>query len=115
MRSVEEVLEDHLRRQLAYDLDGDVAANYAEDCIVVTSEGVFLGRAGAREAEELFHRRLPGARYTVLAKHYRGELALLEWMAERDGILLTEGLDTFLIRDGVIRVMTTSFGADEDE
>lgn len=97
MRSVEEVLEDHLRRQLAYDLDGDVAANYAEDCIVVTSEGVFL------------------ARYTVLAKHYRGELALLEWMAERDGILLTEGLDTFLIRDGVIRVMTTSFGADEDE
>jgi len=115
MRSVEEVLEDHLRRRLAHDLEGDIASNYAEDCIVVTNEGVFLGREGAREAEWLVQSRMPNACYKVIAKRFRGELALLEWQAEADGKVLSEGLDTFLIRDGVIRVMTASFGCDDDE
>jgi hypothetical protein len=34
------------------------------------------------------------------------ELAYLEWTADSDGVRIEQGVDSFLIRDGLIRVQT---------
>jgi hypothetical protein len=108
-RSTVEVFEDHLVRMLCGDLEGDLAANFARDCVLLTSYGRFDGHDGRREACRLLARHLPQARFHYKQRYVHKEIAFLEWTAEADGGVVTDGADTFLIRDGRIRVMTVHY------
>lgn len=112
MRSATEVFEDHLRRALAGDIQADIAGNFAEDCILLTSFGSFgsfEGREGVRQAARLLEKQLPDAEYRYAQRICHGELCFLEWTAEARGARVEDGADSFLIQDGLIRVMTIHY------
>lgn len=108
-RSTEEVFNDHLQLALVGDVDTDIQRNFAEDCVLLTSYGVFRGYTGIREAAELLMRQLPSARYSYRTRLCHGEIAFLEWEADADGAQVDDGADSFLIRNGVIEVMTIHY------
>jgi hypothetical protein len=108
-RSTAEIFNDHLERALREDLEGDLAANYATDCVLLTTYGRFEGHNGRREAAALLGKQLPNPRYNYEHRVTEGEIAFLEWTAEADGARVRDGADTFLIRDGLIRVMTIHY------
>lgn len=105
-RTTQEVFDDHLALADQGDIETDIARNYAEDCVLLTTYGVFKGHSGVREAGQLLMRQLPQARFEYLTRMVYGEIAFLEWTGESEGFRVEDGTDTFLIRDGRIQVMT---------
>jgi hypothetical protein len=51
-------------------------------------------------------RRPPG---TSRPPIYEGDILLLEWSAEGGGNRIEDGIDTFVFRDGLIRVQTVRY------
>ena len=52
---------------------------------------------------------MPDARLAYLPKQVHGEMAFLEWQAESEGARVLDGTDSYLIRDGRIRVQTIHY------
>lgn len=110
-RTPQEVLEDHLTRLQAGDLESDLHHNFAEDCAVLTHFGNYFGREGAREAISICREDLRDARLTYRDRIVHGELALLEWTAHGADTEVEDGSDSFLIQNGEIQVMAISYTA----
>lgn len=108
-RSSSEILNDHLARADRGDIEGDIAANFAPDCVLLTTYGRFEGHSGVRDAAALLATQVPEARFRYVQRTAYGELAFLEWTACGDGAVVRDGADSFLIRDGRIRVMTIHY------
>ncbi len=102
-RTTREVFEDHLRRAVEGDLDGDIATNFAADVVLLTGIGVLHGHEGVRRSRSVLHDDLPGGRYEYLSRFVERDYALLEWRGESDGVRIEDGADGFLIVDGLIR------------
>lgn len=110
-RTTEEVFEDHLRLAAEKRLDEDIARNCAEDIVLLTNDGVFRGHEGVREAAALLERELPEGTYEYVQKEVHGEMAFLVWTGDSATRVVRHGADSFLIREGKIRVMTVYFVA----
>ncbi len=108
-RSTLEVLEDHLRYRERMEVEEDIARNYAEDVVLLTSLGVFRGHEGVRRSAQALHARLPCACYQFPTKLVDGEMAFLEWTARCPVAWVDDGADSFLIRDGRIVVQTIHY------
>lgn len=108
-RGTAEVFDDHLARADRGDVEGDIAANFAPDCVLLTTYGRFEGHDGIRAAAALLDRQVPEARYRYLQRTVQGELAFLEWTASGRGASVDDGADSFLVRDGRVRVMTIHY------
>ena len=106
VRTTEEVFDDHLELARIGDVDTDVNRNFADDCVLLTSIGVFRGHKGVHEAANLLLKELPNVRYEYRTRLVHGEIAFLQWTAIADGARVDDGADSFLIRDGLIQVMT---------
>jgi hypothetical protein len=106
VRTPAEVFDDHLRRRRAGDVDGDVAANYAVDVVLVDLYGVRHGHEGVRRQAAQLERELPNASFEYSATHVAGDVAYLAWRAEADGAVVRHGADSFVIADGRIRAQT---------
>lgn len=87
-------------------MDTDVSRNFAADCVLLTSIGVFRSHKGVREAADLLHQELPNACYQYCTRLVHDDMAFLQWTATADGTRVDDGADSFLIRDGVIKIMT---------
>ncbi len=109
MRSTLEVFEDHLARARSGDLEGDIAANYAPDCVLLTTYGRYAGHDGVRAAAALLAQQLPEAEFLYTQREIDGEIAFLEWSGTGRGASVHDGADSFLIRDGRIRAMTIHY------
>ena len=107
-RSAEEVFHDHLRHRQHGDLDADLH-NYAPDVVILTGHGTYKGHDGVRESGDLLKTRLPNAAYDYQTTLVSGEMAFLEWTAESGEVRAEDGVDCFLIRDGLIRVQTIHY------
>jgi len=108
-RTTREVFEDHLFQSVAGDIETDLERNYATDLVVLTGFGVFHGHDGLREANRRLQHELPGARYHYGTQLDTGEIAFLEWSAASDSARVDEGVDTYHIRQGRIRVQTIHY------
>ncbi len=108
-RSTEVVLRNHLERALRGDLDGDIAENFAPDSVLLTTYGTFRGFQGIRAAAKLLNDQLGSTTYEYTNVVSEGEIGFLEWRAEAPRARVTDGADTFLIRDGKIRTMTIHY------
>ncbi len=108
-RSTEVVLRNHLERALRGDLDGDIAENFAPDSVLLTTYGTFRGFQGIRAAAKLLNDQLGSTTYEYTNVVFEGEIGFLEWRAEAPRARVTDGADTFLIRDGKIRTMTIHY------
>lgn len=109
-RTTREVLDDHLRLADAWDFETDLARNFSDDIVLLTSYGIFRGIDGVREKVRLLGEHLPGGRWTYRTIMAEGEMGFLEWTAEADnGARVEDGADSYLIRDGRIRAMTIHY------
>jgi hypothetical protein len=114
MRTPRQVLDDHLRRAKAGDIEGDVRANYADDVVLIDRETVRHGHAGVLDAARQLAAELPGASYEYVTTHVDGEIGYLQWTAIARGARVEHGTDTFVIRDGLIRAQTWYYRVESD-
>jgi hypothetical protein len=58
----------------------------------------------------LLDEQLPGGRWSYRTVLAEGEMGFLEWSAEADnGARVEDGADSYLVRDGKIRIMTIHY------
>ena len=108
-RSTEEVLRDHLALAQEGNVETDIARNFAPDCVLMTSYGVFRGHAGIREAAALLDAQLGRTTYVYRTQLWHGELAFLEWTGATDRASIDDGADSYWIQGGRIRAMTAHY------
>jgi hypothetical protein len=108
-RTTADVFNDHLDRADRGDVQGDIEANFAPDCVLLTTYGRFDGHEGVRAAAELLDRQVPEAKYEYTQRSTHADIAFLEWRAVGRESRVDDGADTFLIRDGRIHVMTIHY------
>jgi hypothetical protein len=108
-RSAEEVLQDHLRRSLSGDDEGDAERNYRDDSVILTSDGLFRGRPGVLESRAFLARAVTEATVEVKQSLAHDELVFIEWTATVGGAPVCDGADTLVIRDGYIHVHTMHY------
>jgi hypothetical protein len=101
-----DVFDDHLRTSLEGTVEDDVARNYAEDVVLLTSDGADRGRGALRRQADKLRKELPNCTFHYRTRLIEGEFAFLEWTAEADGARVRDGADSYLIRDG--RIATQS-------
>jgi ketosteroid isomerase-like protein len=107
-RTPQEVFAHHAQALGAGDLD-EIVADYSDDAILVTPAGVLRGKAGAREMFTGLLADLPQASWDLKTQLYEDDVLFLEWAAVSAGARADDGIDTFVFRDGEIRVQTVRY------
>jgi SnoaL-like domain len=107
-RTPQEVFQHHAEALGAEDIDA-IVSDYADDAIFITPEGVLRGKDGVRGAFDKLTSQLPGARWELPTQLYEDDILLLEWKATSSESKVEDGIDTFVFRDGLIRVQTVRY------
>ena len=108
VRTPQEVFQHHGEALMAEDLEG-IVADYSDDAIFITPDGVLRGKDGVRKGFEQLLSDLPGAKWELPTMLFEDDVLLLEWKAESDEAKADDGIDTFVFRDGLIRVQTVRY------
>ncbi|MFG3531131.1 nuclear transport factor 2 family protein [Streptomyces sp. NPDC047917] len=106
-RAPQEVFADHGRRLGTGDLDL-IAASYTEDAVFVTPEGILTGHQGVREGIGRLLADLPDADWQLVPQ-FAGDVLFLTWTATTATHEVTDGVDTFVFRDGLISAQTVRY------
>lgn len=106
-RTPEEVFAHHGGSLGAEDLE-EIVADYADDAILVVQKKVYRGKDGAREVFTQLLSDVPQASWE-LDKTFADDVLYLEWKATGGGRKVEDGIDTFIFRDGMIRVQTVVY------
>ncbi|MFF7182960.1 nuclear transport factor 2 family protein [Streptomyces sp. NPDC008121] len=105
-RSPQEIFTSHGKALESEDLDA-IAANFAENAMLVTPRGVRVGREGIREGFAELFADLPRARWDLKVQTFAGDFLFLEWSAAGSGHNhAAHGVDVFIFRDGLIQAQT---------
>jgi ketosteroid isomerase-like protein len=107
-RTAQEVLAHHSQALAAADLD-EIVADFADDAVVITPAGAKRGRKGVREAFTQLLTDLPDATWSVKKQINADGVVLLAWSAEAAGSRADDGVDTFVLDNGMIRAQTVSY------
>jgi hypothetical protein len=107
-RSADDVFEDHLLAVNSGDIQ-TILKDYADDAQMLTAQGALKGRAGVEAFYTQAFSLLPGAQIAV--KHtVAGENSLLVWWSAESSVgSIDDGIDTFVIEDGLIILQTPTF------
>ncbi|MGY1690464.1 nuclear transport factor 2 family protein [Geodermatophilus sp. SYSU D01105] len=103
-RTPQEVFEHHVEAIGAGDVDA-IVADYAEDAVLITPDGVTRGRDGIRQVFTSLLGDLPDAHWEVPTRIYEGDVLFIEWTAVAEKAR-AEGVDTFVFQGDLIRVQT---------
>ena len=107
-RTPQEVFQHHAQVLGAGDLDG-IVDDYTEDAVFITPAGVKSGKAGVREGFTQLLADVPNAYWALPTQIYEGDVLFLEWTATSAATKVEDGIDTFIFRDGMIRVQTVRY------
>jgi hypothetical protein len=107
-RSPQEVFSHHAQALGAEDLD-EILADYSDDAVFITPAGVQRGKDGIRQAFTKLLGEVPQATWDLKTTIYEDDILFLEWGAEGGGNRIEDGIDTFVFRDGLIRVQTVRY------
>lgn len=106
-RTPEEIFAHHGQALGAENLE-DIVADYADDAILVVQKQVYRGKEGARQVFTQLLGDVPQAEWQ-LATVFADDVLYLEWRATGGGRKVEDGIDTFIFRDGMIRVQTVVY------
>ena len=107
-RSPDDVFRDHVRAVNSGDLQA-ILAHYADNAEVLTAQGVLRGKAGVEAFFRQAFSMLPGAQIAV-KQTVAGENSLLVWWtADSPTGRIDDGIDTFVIEDGLFILQTPTF------
>ena len=107
-RSAIEVFKHHAQAMVAGELD-EIVADYADDALFITPNGVLHGKDGVRAGFTKLFGELPNPRFDVRTRILEGDVLFLEWSATADGVRADDGVETFLVRDGQIVLQTVHY------
>ena len=107
-RTPQEVFAHHAQALGAGDLD-EIVADYTEDAVFISPTGVLRGPAGIRAAFTQLLADVPNANWDLKTQIYDGDVLFLEWAADAGATRVDDGIDTFVFRDGLIRVQTVRY------
>ncbi len=107
-RTPQQIFQHHAEALGAEDLDG-IVADYADDAFFITPAGVLRGNAGIRQAFTKLLSDVPKAKWALKTQLYEKDILLLEWAAESAKTKIEDGIDTFVFKDGLIRVQTVRY------
>lgn len=107
-RTAEEVFQHHAQALGAGDLE-EIVADYADDAVFITPAGVKRGKDGIRAAFTQLLADVPDAAWDLKTQIYEDDVLFLEWAADSAKTLVEDGIDTFVFRDGLIRVQTVRY------
>ena len=107
-RTPQEVFDHHVQALGAGDLDG-IVEDYTDDAIIITPAGIKRGEAGVRETFVQLLADVPSADWTLKTTLFEDDVLFLEWAAVSAATRTDDGLDTFVFRDGQIRVQTIRY------
>ena len=107
-RTPEEVFAHHAQALGAGDLD-EIVADYADDAVFISPGGVKRGKDGIREAFTQLLADVPNAAWSLKTQIYEDDVLFLEWAADAGATKVDDGIDTFVFRDGMIRLQTVRY------
>jgi hypothetical protein len=107
-RTPQEIFQHHAEALGAGDLDG-IVFDFSEDAVFITPAGVLRGKAGVREGFVKLLADVPKAEWSLPTQIYENDVLLLEWKAESAKTKVDDGVDTFVFKDGFIRVQTVRY------
>ncbi|CDO85904.1 polyketide cyclase [Mycobacterium triplex] len=107
-RTPEEVFAHHGQALVAGDLD-EIVADYTDDSVLISPDGVARGKDGIRGVFVTLLRDLPNAAWELKTQLFDGDVLFLEWAAESATNRVDDGVDTFVFRDGMIRAQTVRY------
>jgi ketosteroid isomerase-like protein len=107
-RTPQEVFAHHGQAMGAGDLD-EVVADYADDAVFITPDGVKHGKEGVRAGFAELFKDLPSAKLQVKTQIFVDDVLFLEWAADSTTARVDDGVDTFVFRDGLIRAQTVRY------
>ena len=107
-RTPEEVFGHHAQALGAGDLD-EIVADYTDDAIFITPAGTKRGKDGVRAGFTQLLADVPSASWNLKTQIYEDDVLFLEWAADAAATRADDGLDTFIFRDGLIRVQTVRY------
>jgi len=107
-RTPQEVFQHHGETLAAGDLEG-ILSDYSDDAIIISPDGMLRGKDGVRQAFEKLLGDLPRAEWELLTTHFEDDIVFLEWKARSEKTKAEDGIDTFVFRDGQIRVQIVRY------
>ena len=107
-RTPQQVFQHHGEALMAEDLEG-IVSDYTDDALFITPDGVLKGKDGVRKGFEKLLSDVPGASWELPTQIYEDDILLLEWKADSEKAKVEDGIDTFVFRDGLIRVQTVRY------
>ncbi len=103
-RTPQEAFGHHAQTLMAEDLDG-ILADYTDTSYVVSPSGVLHGKDAIRGFFADVLRALPQAKWDVKTT-YLENILFLEWTADSAKGSVSDGVDTFIFKDGMIHIQT---------
>jgi hypothetical protein len=108
-RSPREVLEDHLALRKASKLDDDIRRNYDADVVLLSLTASRRGHDGVREMADELQRDCAGNDYEYDEVLVNDDVGMLVWSARCPQGTITDGTDSFVVRNGRIAVQTIHY------
>jgi ketosteroid isomerase-like protein len=105
MRDAIEVVQDHLAALNAHDVEATVA-DYTPDAVLIVSGGVVRGTEEIRDAFTRTFEQLPNVEFSGVILTEAEGVVLMEWSMDSDVATASDGVDTFIVRDGLIIAQT---------
>jgi uncharacterized protein (TIGR02246 family) len=103
----QEVFQRHVKAVSAGDSEA-IAADYAEDALVLMPSGAYRGRAAIRDLFAGLSQALPNLTVEAQVMEFADNVLLLHWTADSNLNTIPDGVDTFVFNDGSIQVHTIS-------
>ena len=107
-RTPQEIFGHHAEVLIGGDLEG-IVSDYADDAVFITPAGVLRGKDGVREGFTKLLEDVPSAAWDVPTQIFDGDVLFIEWSADSEKTRVEDGIDTFVFRDGLIRVQTVRY------
>lgn len=107
-RTPQEIFQHHAEALMAGDVE-EIVADYADDAVLITSEGVQRGKEGIRQGFTALLADLPDARWDVPTQIFEGDVLFITWSAVSAKSKATDGVDTFVFAGDSIRVQTVRY------
>jgi hypothetical protein len=108
-RSPREVLEDHLALRKGSNLDDDIRRNYDPEVVLLSLTAARHGHRGVREMADELQRDCAGNDYEYDEVLVNDEVGMLVWSARCPEGTITDGTDSYVVRDGRIAVQTIHY------
>jgi hypothetical protein len=77
--------------------------------VFITPAGTLHGNDGVRQGFEKLLADLPNAEWNAPRQVFEGDALFIDWSAKSQDALAEDGIDTFVLADGLIRAQTVRY------